>query len=193
MSGIDDTLRFDPLEHLEQIGRFEVRNRSVAEIGNHPLVNLLAIPLPGGLRQRRLFCQQPFVGDGCKGVGYGIAFGTTLCTGVNTVRYGPPSFIALLACSFQRDVGVSAQGEQFFYPSNAVPKAPETSAGAGYKHEKAALVGSSKSLYGFSDGFAPLILDSVSVGMGGYRVAISRDTPPYTPPRATLSTDSTGP
>src|SRR6266581_8345502 len=108
--------RSDPLQHLKQVRSFERRNRFVAEIGNHPLMDLLAIPLPGGVGERCLLCQQPFVGDGCESVGYGIAFSATLCTGVNTVRYRPPSFIAFLARSFSMRRRGMRPGSAAFLP-----------------------------------------------------------------------------
>jgi hypothetical protein len=67
-----------------------------------------------------LLCQQPFVGDDCEGVGLSVAFRAPFDARVDAVRYVPPSVVAFLARSFQGDVGVRAEGEEFFYLSAEV-------------------------------------------------------------------------
>ena len=87
-------------------------------------MKLTVVSLPSSWCESVLLRQQPFVGDGYERVDFGIVLGATLCARVNSVRYAPPSGITFLSRSFQRDVGVRAEGQQLFYPAEAVSKPP---------------------------------------------------------------------
>ena len=140
MRCVGNALGFDPPQHAEQIRRFDRGDGSTSEIGDHPFVELIVVPLPRARRQGSFLDHQPFVRDGDEGVGGGAALGLAPGARVDAIGDEFARVVALLSCSLQWDVGVRPESQQLLYATQAITEAPETATGGRDEEEKPPLV-----------------------------------------------------